>query len=227
MFKRSHVWYLCYEEARLSTTVTATSSSSKNANNFTNVFLPQFESLIFHDESLLLKWNRRLTPTPSVCLSVCLSPSSFCLSLCLKQSLSISMSLSSFCLSLCLKHSLSILFLPFSVCLSLCVWALFVYLISTYFSLFVFMFKTVFVYLYVSLSSFRLSLSLKHSLLISFLSTSVRLNSSSLCTSFLPFSGRLSFRIWDVWEGDFKVVFSRHQTREIFAKSFHHLRIES
>ena len=167
MFKRSHVWYLCYEEARLSTTVTATSSSSKNANNFTNVFLPQFESLIFHDESLLLKWNRRLTPTPSVCLSVCLSPSSFCLSLCLKQSLSISMSLSSFCLSLCLKHSLSILFLPFSVCLSLCVWALFVYLISTYFSLFVFMFKTVFVYLYVSLSSFRLSLSLKQFSIVS------------------------------------------------------------
>ena len=149
MFKRSHVWYLCYEEARLSTTVTATSSSSKNANNFTNVFLPQFESLIFHDESLLLKWNRRLTPTPSVCLSVCLSPSSFCLSLCLKQSLSISMSLSSFCLSLCLKHSLSILFLPFSVCLSLCVWALFVYLISTYFSpfkqqLFVYLFSAFF-----------------------------------------------------------------------------------
>ena len=61
------------------------------------------------------------------------------------------MSLSSFCLSLCLKHSLSILFLPFSVCLSLCVWALFVYLISTYFSLFVFMFKTVFVFIFEAL----------------------------------------------------------------------------
>ena len=61
------------------------------------------------------------------------------------------MSLSSLCLSLCLKHSLSILFLPFSVCLSLCVWALFVYLISTYFSLFVFMIKTVFVFIFEAL----------------------------------------------------------------------------